>query len=134
MIGKWCPELSDPASRTVRSRARLQEEAALGCYHANHALGGAVKKKGKKKKSVKQTLPKWVSRHQREWENVEFAKDRPFYKRQLQRNPYFQVITPRSQECLLLELCRNSKRDEQRPLVFDIQSNTGRVPKGSAFC
>ena len=44
-------------------------------------------------------------------------------------NSYYALLTPRMQNTLLMEQCRFEVGDPHRPISFDLQSSTGRVPR-----
>ena len=58
-----------------------------------------------KKEKTDTKRAKWCDQHDRYWMRVPFSEDKGLYVSQLQDNPYWQSLSPRMQDLLLLQLC-----------------------------
>ena len=123
MLGMWAPELVVCESNQMRVRQRPDK---------NHSQLQACKNSRVKRTPSGSKLPKapkWVKRHEMEWEKVAHKAQLSKHKAVLDRNRYFPKMTPRHRECLLIELCRYPARSDERPASFDLQSSAYRMPK-----
>jgi hypothetical protein len=81
------------------------------------------------KPKISKTVPKWVKKHADQWSEVPFPKQKRYFTKYYKNNPFFWLCPPRAREVLLLEQCRFHKKSRDRPIAFDIQQSSGRVPK-----
>ncbi len=129
LLAKWAPDLVNEAGNRSVVRALLEaNEAALKQQSRRgrrRGRGGAPNLDSAK------TRPLWHQNHERQWRTVSHKKDKAKHKKQLAENPYVPLLTPRANECLLIEKCRYGINAPDRPKSFDLQSSSGRTPTSS---
>ena len=154
LLAKWAPEHVDPESFKARAHARLhghhKQMQARSCHSAACGIVGTrgqarsrsrvtrvLKKPAAFKKPAGELkVPKWYDQHKLQAQDLKVKKkDQAQQWELLKENPFFEALTPRPQQCLVLELCRELQRQkhgQEARNILDIQSSVGRVPKGTS--
>lgn len=145
MLAKWCPELAGHNSNRTKTRNRLWEgelayiakpKAHIKTCRARHkaiAKAASVSGMWKCRQNTGGEL-RWKGVHREQWKIAKSKRQRHIHEARLQDNFPLPLLSPRTQECLSIELCRWDVGDPSRLFLFDLQASSGRGPKGSGIC
>lgn len=69
---------------------------------------------------------KWVALHEAAWAASAFPEDKKYYQAMLEKSPFYQYLSPRAQDSLLLQLCHESFPGTP-DIVSNLESSVDRV-------
>ena len=91
---------------------------------------GTIKQHITKVKKWMSKAKKWRDLHTQCWRDIAFRDDKILYMEMLSGNPFFEVLSERAQDNLVMQLCNKPFPGDSED-VFGLEASANRVPRGT---